>query len=93
MLNVFSALVTRYYDRSGVILASHKSKIVLAMKGTTAPFKTPKQKGAHPPSGNHLMYLLVEGTAPKKWSLFYQYFSTENVRLGPKQDIALLFEA
>jgi hypothetical protein len=31
------------------------SKIFLAMRGTTAPFKLSKQKGAHPPSGNFWM--------------------------------------
>jgi hypothetical protein len=51
----------------GSFLASHKSKkfLGLAMKGTAAPFKPPKQKGAHPPSGNPLMYLLAGGRAEK----------------------------
>jgi hypothetical protein len=57
-------LVTRYLIIDlGSFLA--KSKIFLAMRGTTAPFKPPKQKGAHPPSGNPLMYLLVGGRAEK----------------------------
>jgi hypothetical protein len=49
----------------GSFLASHKSKIFLAMRGTTPPFKLPKQKGAHPPSGNPLMYDLDGGGAEK----------------------------
>jgi hypothetical protein len=49
----------------GSFLASHKSKLFLAMQRTTAPFKPPKQKGAHPPYGDPLMYLLV-GAAPFK---------------------------
>jgi hypothetical protein len=49
----------------GSFLASRKSKIFLAMRGTAAPFKPPKQTGAHPPSGNPLIYLLVGGRAEK----------------------------
>jgi hypothetical protein len=41
-------------------------KIFLAMTGTAAPFKSPKQKGAHPPFGNPLMYLFHEGGAEKE---------------------------
>jgi hypothetical protein len=45
----FSTLVTRYLMIDlGSFLASNKSKIFLAMRGTAAPFKHPKQKGAHP---------------------------------------------
>jgi hypothetical protein len=47
------------------IIAYHIYKIFLAMKGTAAPLQTPKQKGAHPPSGNPLMYLLNGGGAEK----------------------------
>jgi hypothetical protein len=49
----------------GSFLASHKSKIFLAIRGTVAPIKPPKQKGAHTPYGNPLMYLLVGGRAEK----------------------------
>jgi hypothetical protein len=35
-------------------LACHMSKIFLEMRVTPPPFKPPKQKGAHPPSGNPL---------------------------------------
>jgi hypothetical protein len=45
----------------GSSLAPHKSKIFLAMSGTAAPFKSLKQKAAHPPSGNPLMYLFDTG--------------------------------
>jgi hypothetical protein len=48
----------------GSSLASHMSKIFLAMRGTAAPFKPPKQKGMCP-SGNPLMHLLVGGRAEK----------------------------
>jgi hypothetical protein len=52
----------------GSFLACHKSKLFLAMRGTTALFNhppPPKQKGAHPPSGNPLMDLLVGSRAEK----------------------------
>jgi hypothetical protein len=49
----------------GSFLASYKSKIFLAMKGGFCPLQTPKQKGAHPPSGNPLMYLFDRGAAEK----------------------------
>jgi hypothetical protein len=64
----FSALVSHYITIDlGSFIVSHKSKIFLAMMGTTAPFKPPKQKGAHPSFGNHLMYHFHTGAAPKKW--------------------------
>ena len=67
----FSALVTRYLMINlGSFIASHKSKIFLAMRGTPPPFKPPKQKGAHPPSGNPLMYLLVGGPRRKRGHFF-----------------------
>jgi hypothetical protein len=41
------------------------SKIFLAIRGTAAPFKPPKQKGAHPPSGNPLVNHFDGGGAEK----------------------------
>jgi hypothetical protein len=81
----FSALVTPYLMIDlGSFLASHKSKIFLAMRGTTAPFKPSKQKEAHPPSGNPLMYLLDGGQRRKSAHFFLQHFSNLNMCLGPK---------
>jgi hypothetical protein len=56
----------------GSFLASHKS---------TTPFKPPKQKGAHPPSGNPLMYLL-DGGGAEKWSLSLATFLKQKQVLG-----------
>jgi hypothetical protein len=44
----------------GSFLASHKSKMFLAMRGTAAPFKPPKQKGAHPPFFKYVLSNLFE---------------------------------
>jgi hypothetical protein len=63
----------------GAFLASHKCKIFLAMRGTAAPFKPPKQKGAHPPSGNPLMYLLVGGRAEKVVTFFTTFLKRKHV--------------
>jgi hypothetical protein len=79
----FSAMVTRYLMIDlGPFLASHKSKIFLAMRGDSAPFKPPKQKGAHPPSGNPLMYLLDGGPRRKSGQFFKQHFSNKNKCFG-----------
>jgi hypothetical protein len=52
----FSALVTCcIMIELGSFLASYKSRKFLAMRGGCRPFQTPKQKGAHPPSGNPLI--------------------------------------
>jgi hypothetical protein len=59
----------------GSFLASHKSKIFLAMRGTPPlPLQTPKTEGAHPPSGNPLKYLFDGGGAEKKCLLFLATF-------------------
>jgi hypothetical protein len=48
----FSVSVTSYHKNDmRSFLTSHMSKIFLTMRGTPAPNQTPKQKGAHPPSG------------------------------------------
>jgi hypothetical protein len=54
------------------------SKIFLAMRGTPPPFKPPKQKGAHPPSGNPLMIYLVGGRRRKSGHFFNNISQTEN---------------
>jgi hypothetical protein len=60
----FTALVTHYLTIDlRPLLACHMSKM----------FKPPKQKGAHPPSGNPLMNLLM-GAEPKKVITFLSTF-------------------
>jgi hypothetical protein len=67
----------------GSFLASHKSKIFLAMRGTSAPSSTPpKQKGAHPPYGNALMYLLVGGPRRKIGHFFLNNISQTKTSVG-----------
>jgi hypothetical protein len=60
------------------------SKNFLAMRGTAAPFKPTKQKGAHLPSGNPLKYSFDRSGAEKvitflstflKWGLNRVFFS------------------
>jgi hypothetical protein len=64
----FSALVTRYRRIDlGSFLASQKSKIFLAMRGTSPP--------SNPISGNHLMYVLDGGRHRKSAHFFLQHFS------------------
>jgi hypothetical protein len=62
---LFSVGYTLPYDQSGVIYSLSHVQNFLGDEGDSAPFKPPKQKGAHPPSGNYLMYLLVGGRAEK----------------------------
>jgi hypothetical protein len=47
------------------------------MRGTAAPFKPPKQKGAHPLLATPWCIILM-GAAPKKWSLFLKTFFKRN---------------
>jgi hypothetical protein len=63
----------------GSFLACDKSKNVLAMRETADPFKNPKKKREHPPSGNPLMYLLVGG---RKRGHFKQHFKKKKQVLG-----------
>jgi hypothetical protein len=71
----FSALVTRYLMIDlGSFLASYKSKNFLA-----------KQKGAHPPSGNPLMYLLDGGGAEKVLTFFSNISQTKTCVWGPNR--------
>jgi hypothetical protein len=70
----FSALVTHYLTINlGSFLASHKSKIFLTMRGSTSPFKPPKQKGHIPLLATPWCTFLI-GAAPKKWSHFLATF-------------------
>jgi hypothetical protein len=67
----------------GSFLASHKSKIFLAMRGTAAPFKSSQKEG-----GTSLFWQFRDvsfgwGPAPKKSSLFSTTF------LKQKQVLAL----
>jgi hypothetical protein len=62
---LFSVGYTLPYDQSGVIYSLSQVQNLLGDEGDSAPFKPPKQKGAHPPSGNPLMYLLDGGRAEK----------------------------
>jgi hypothetical protein len=81
----FSALVTRYLKIDlRPFLACHMSKIFLAMRGTAAPLQTPKQKGAHSPSANPLMYHCDGGLSRKSDHFFLQHFSNEKQCFGPK---------
>jgi hypothetical protein len=50
----------------GSFLASHKSKIFLAIRGATVPLQPPPQtEGVTSPSGNPLMYLFDGGEVEK----------------------------
>jgi hypothetical protein len=53
------------------------SKNFLAMRGT-APFKPPKQKGAHPSSGNSLMYHFHRSVAENVVTFFNNISHTKN---------------
>jgi hypothetical protein len=82
----FSVLVTRYRRIDlGSFLAFHKSKIFLAIRGTATPFKSPKQTGAHPPSGNPLMYLVDGGRAEKVLTFFNNISQTKTWVWGPNR--------
>jgi hypothetical protein len=58
------------------------SKLFLAMRGATAPFKSLKQKGVHPPSGNPLMNLLDKGWRRKKIIIFLSTFRKRKTLFG-----------
>jgi hypothetical protein len=49
------------------------------------PFKPPKQKGAHLPSGNPLMYLLVGGPQRKSDHFFINISQTKTCVWGPNR--------
>jgi hypothetical protein len=75
----------------GSFLASHKSKIFLAMRETPPPFKPPKQVGKSP-FWHPLMYLLVGGLPRKSGHFFKQHFSNKNKCWRPKLGILSPFE-
>jgi hypothetical protein len=71
----FSAFVTRYLMINlGSFLAFHKSKLFLAMRGTTAPLQPPKQKGGTSPFWQPPDVSFGWGAEPKKWSLLLTTF-------------------
>jgi hypothetical protein len=75
----FSTLVTRYlriYLR--LFLACHMSKILLAMRGTAAPFKPSKTEEGTSPSGNPLMYHFDGGPRRKSDHIFNNISQTKN---------------
>jgi hypothetical protein len=82
---LFSVDYTLPYDQSGVIFSLSKVQNFLGDEGDyRPPFKPPKQKGAHPPSGNPLMYLLAGGPRRKCGHFFKQHFSNKNKCWGLK---------
>jgi hypothetical protein len=62
---LFSVRNTLPYDLSGVFFSLSQVQNFLGDDGGLRPLQPPKHKGAHPPSGNPLMYLLVGGRAEK----------------------------
>jgi hypothetical protein len=82
---LFSVGYTLPYDCSGSYLASHKSKIFLAMWGTAAAIQTPKQKGAYPPSGNPLIYILARGPLRKIGHVLINISQPKTCVWGPKR--------
>jgi hypothetical protein len=71
----FSALVTRYLIIDlGLFLASRKSKIFLAMRGTTAPFKPHNRRENFP-------WCIFWMGAPRiSGHVFKQHFSNKNLK-------------
>jgi hypothetical protein len=77
----FSVGYTLPFDRPGVIFSLSQVKNILAKRGI-APLQTPKQKGAHSPSGNPLMYFLVGGRAEKVVTFLNNISQTKTSVLG-----------
>jgi hypothetical protein len=72
------------------------SKIFLAMRGTTTPLQTPKQKGANLPSGYPPMYHFDVGRgggAEKVFTFFNNISQTKNSVWGLNRAFFSLFEA
>jgi hypothetical protein len=67
---LFSVGYTLPYDQSGLIYSLSQVQNFPGDEGDSAPFKPPKQKAAHPPSGNPLVYLLVRGPRRKRGHFF-----------------------
>jgi hypothetical protein len=80
---MISALVTRYLMIVlGSFLASHKSKILLAMRGTAIPLQTPKTQGGTSPFWQPPDVSFGWGATPKNWSLFLTTFLKKKQVLG-----------
>jgi hypothetical protein len=72
---LFSVGYTLPFDRSGVIFSLSQVQNFLA-----APFNPPpKQKAAHPPSANPLMYRLVWGRAEKVVTFLNKFLKQKQV--------------
>jgi hypothetical protein len=79
----FSALVTNYFIIDlGSFIASHKSKIFLAMRGTAAHFNLPSNRRGHFPLLATPWCIFWFGAAPKKLSLFSTTFHKRKQVLG-----------
>jgi hypothetical protein len=63
----------------GSFLASHKSKIFLAMRGTAASLQTPQTEGGTFTFWQPLMYLLVGGLAEKVVTFLNNISQTKKV--------------
>jgi hypothetical protein len=78
----FSALVKRYIMIDlGSFLASHKSKIFLAMRGTPPPSNPPNRRG-HIPLLATPWCIFWMGAAPKKCSIILATFLKQNHVFG-----------
>jgi hypothetical protein len=76
----------------GSFLASHKSKIFLAMRGAAAPFNSSNRRGTFPflqPPDVPFGY----GTAPKSHHYFKQHFSNKKSVGGKNKAFFSPFEA
>jgi hypothetical protein len=63
---LFRVGYTLPYDKSGVIENLSQVQNFLDDEGDSAPFKSPKRKGAHPPSGKPWCILCLEGLAERE---------------------------
>jgi hypothetical protein len=63
----------------GSFIASHKSKVFLAMRGTPPPLQPPQTEGGTSPFWQRPDVSFGWGATPKKRSLFFkQHFSNKN---------------
>jgi hypothetical protein len=71
------------YDRPGAIFSLSQVQHFLGDEGNyRTPIQTPQTEGAHPPSGNPLMYLFNGGQRRKNDHFFINY-QTKTCVLGP----------
>jgi hypothetical protein len=81
----FSALITRYLMINlGSFLASQKSKIFLAMRGTAASLQTPQTEGGSSPFWQPPDVSFSWGPRRKSGHFLKQLFSNKNRCWGPK---------